>query len=144
MSQSLRNLICIGAMLPNLGCDNPTPPPPSVQAPLQSSSKPDTVDAPPGFDIKLLEILCCPENLTSLRLANRSELRLMNARIKDRGLRLWSGSTRESPLEAALIREDARIAYEIKGGVPILLIDGALVLDSSVGAPEPEKARRRK
>jgi uncharacterized protein YbaR (Trm112 family) len=118
----MRSLICLGALLSLLGCDPPAP--------------------PPGFDTGLLDILACPENLSRLRLARGSELKALNARIQARALKRWSGAAMDSPLEAALIREDGRVAYEIKDGVPNMFIKDALVLDESVGLPDPDKHRK--
>jgi len=97
--------------------------------------------APPGFDVQLLEILACPENLTGVRLATRTELNAIDARIRAGTLRQWDGTPRHAPVAAALIREDNRIAYEIREGVPIMLIERALVLDETVGRPDPDKHR---
>jgi len=42
-----------------------------------------------------------------------------------------------------LIRADERIAYMIQDGIPIMLIEKALMLDPSVGPPNPEKYRKK-
>jgi uncharacterized protein YbaR (Trm112 family) len=60
----------------------------------------------------LLKILRCPESGQDLRMATPDELAAINA-------------GREPPMEAALVREDGRKAYPIRGGFPILLIDEA-------------------
>jgi uncharacterized protein YbaR (Trm112 family) len=104
----------------------------------------DEVVVPQGFDISLLEIMACPENLTGLRLARQSEIKAINVRIRDGALRRWDEKIINQPLEAVLVREDGKIAYEVRAGIPIMLIEEALVLDSTVGKPDPEKARNRK
>ena len=103
---------------------------------------PEAGYAPPGFDVQLLEILACPENLTSVRLATRNELNVINAKIQSGTLRQWNGTSVQRPIMAALIREDNRVAYEVREGIPIMLIEEALVLDESVGRPHPAEHRK--
>jgi uncharacterized protein YbaR (Trm112 family) len=103
----------------------------------------DTPVVPRGFDLALLKILACPENLTPVRLASVSELEQMNKRVRLHTLKRWSGALVTTQIEAALIREDNKVAYEVRQGVPIMLIPEALVLESSVGSPDPQKYRRQ-
>jgi len=65
------------------------------------------------MDASLLDLVCCPETHQSLRFATTEEL----ARLKS-----------EPPLEAALLREDGRIAYPIRDGIPLLIVDEQLPL----------------
>lgn len=97
---------------------------------------------PQGFDVGLLSILACPENLSAVRLATTNELTFINDRIRSKRLKRWNGAPVEGPVEAALIREDKRIAYEVRQGIPFMLISEALVLDDSVGSPNPQKHRK--
>ena len=61
------------------------------------------------MDEALLELLCCPETHQPLRMATPEEL----ARLG---------------LDAALVREDGRIAYPIRDSIPLLVIDEAVPL----------------
>lgn len=63
------------------------------------------------MDASLLEILCCPETRQPLRFATTEEL----ARLTP-------------PPEAALVREDGRVAYPIRDRIPLLVIDEQLKL----------------
>ena len=59
-------------------------------------------DARPGIDRKLLEILVCP---------------------------LTKGPLRYDPAAQELISDQARLAYPIRDGIPIMLVDEARKLD---------------
>lgn len=62
------------------------------------------------MDAALLDLLCCPETHQPLRFATAEEL----ARLS---------------LDAALVREDGTVAYPIRDGIPLLLVDEQLRLD---------------
>ncbi|MGE3804517.1 MAG: hypothetical protein AB7K24_07580 [Gemmataceae bacterium] len=98
---------------------------------------------PSGFNEQLLDILRCPENLAVLRLATRKELDSVNERIKNRKLKTWTGKNVATSLEAMLIRADNKIAYRFDGAVPVMILEDALVLDETVGAPDPDKYRKK-
>lgn len=59
----------------------------------QEKNVEDPIVAPKDFDIELLEILVCPENLTSLCLARKSEIEKANELITENKLKYWNGST---------------------------------------------------
>jgi len=61
------------------------------------------------MDEALLELLCCPETRQPLRLATPEELVQLG-------------------LDAALVREDGRIAYPIRDAIPLLVLDEAVPL----------------
>ncbi len=61
----------------------------------------------------LLEILCCPVTRQSLRFADAATLRLV-------------GERSAVPLAEGLVREDGRVVYPIKNGIPLLVADEAI------------------
>lgn len=75
------------------------------------------------IDAALLALLVCPLTHQSLRLATREEL----ARFQ---------------LDAALVREDGRVAYPIRDGIPVLIPEAAVPGDSpaaaGAGADDPK------
>lgn len=81
------------------------------------------------FSHELLEILVCPENYTSLTLAETELLERLNAAITQGSLVNRAGQKIEKPLEAGLVREDQTLLYQITDGIPIMLLDEAIPLD---------------
>ncbi len=65
------------------------------------------------MDASLLDLVCCPETHQSLRFATADELTRL---------------TGMPPLEAALLREDGRVAYPIRDGIPLLIVEEQLKL----------------
>ncbi len=81
------------------------------------------------IDEKLLDILACPENHTSLSLADEQLLAKLNKAISAGKLKNKAGQPVEEPVEGGLVREDRTLLYPIVDGIPVLLIDEALPLD---------------
>lgn len=108
----------------------------------QENNTEDPIITPKDLDVGLLKVLVCPENLTSLRLAKKSEIEKVNELIRENKLKYWDGSKVKEPMEALFIRKDNKIGYEIKKSVPVMIIEKALVLDESVGLPDPQKHRK--
>ena len=140
----IRSLCALGLFVLVLGCDRAPHPPTDAAKPanvptLAGESAPVVPD---GFGPEFLEILRCPENLTVVRLATRKELDATNERIKAGKLKNWGGKAVTKPVEAMLIRADDKIGYPFEGAVPVMLIEEALVLDETVGKPDPDKYRK--
>lgn len=108
-----------------------------------SRPRADPLVMPRNFDVKLLDVLVCPENLTPVRLARQSEIDGVNRRISAGSQRRWDGAPATTSVEALLIRQDNKIGYEVRNGIPVMLIDQALVLDAAVGRPDPKRSRSR-
>ncbi|MBK9576046.1 MAG: Trm112 family protein [Fibrobacteres bacterium] len=82
------------------------------------------------IDQRLLEILCCPETRQPLRLADAPELDRANKAIGRREVTEASGKIAVEPIEALLVRQDGKIGYAIRKGIPDLLKEDGLQLDS--------------
>jgi uncharacterized protein YbaR (Trm112 family) len=76
----------------------------------------------------LLELLVCPDDRSALTYADTPLLDRLNAAIAKRALKNRAGQTLERPLEAALIRADAVLAYPVIDAIPLMLIDEAIPL----------------
>ena len=77
----------------------------------------------------LLDILCCPETRQPLEQADPAKRDELNAAILRREVRDSLGRLVEAPVEDLLVREDGRRGYAVREGIPVLLVDEALVLD---------------
>lgn len=63
---------------------------------------------------EVLALLRCPETRQPLRVATAAELATMNP----------------APA-AALIREDGRVAYPVREGIPVLIVEEAIALGAA-------------
>ena len=75
---------------------------------------------------KLLEILVCPEDKSSLTRADEAILKTLNDKISKNQLKKRSGELVSEELEGGLIRADGRYLYPVKHGIPIMLVEEAI------------------
>lgn len=115
------------------------PPGPPGGRPGVGSAEGTEVVVPKGFDVSLVDILACPEDKTPVRLASRRELDEINTKIREGKALLRNGATRSKALEALLIRQDGKLGYVIQNGVPVMLVDLAIVLQPGAELPGPER-----
>lgn len=83
---------------------------------------PDTETVDPD----LLSILACPATHQGLAQAERELLERLNAAIAKGRLRSVGGAEVREPLRGGLVREDRKIVYPIRDGIPVLLVDEGL------------------
>lgn len=83
------------------------------------------------LNAEFLNILCCPATRQPLRVADEPFVSALNQRIVAGSVRTLSGRPVNVMCEGALVREDGRAAYPIRGGLPVLLIGEAIDLASS-------------
>jgi uncharacterized protein YbaR (Trm112 family) len=81
-----------------------------------------------SLDQAVLDILCCP--LTHLPLEKLSPERLsqLNDSISVGKIKNESKQILAESLTAALVTRDGKLAYPIRDGIPVLLIDQAIAL----------------
>ncbi len=75
------------------------------------------------IDADLLSILACPATHQPLAMAEPALLERLNAAISRGQLQSVGGAKVTEDLEAGLVREDRRIVYPIRDGIPVLLVD---------------------
>ncbi len=76
---------------------------------------------------ELLDLLRCPETHQKLALAPPELLATLNAKIKEGQLRNRAGKALDQPLDGGLLCEDGTVLYPVRGNLPIMLIDEAIV-----------------
>jgi uncharacterized protein YbaR (Trm112 family) len=81
-------------------------------------------DTEPPISPALLALLRCPETGQRLAFASPEVL----ARVFSEKLRNRAGQALDTPLEAALLREDGAALYLIRRGIPIMLIEESIPL----------------
>jgi uncharacterized protein YbaR (Trm112 family) len=75
-----------------------------------------------------LALLRCPETRLPLNEANLTLIAALNGRIASGHARNRSGQILVEPVESGLIRSDGECLYPIRQGIPVLLIDEAILL----------------
>ena len=77
---------------------------------------------------ELLAILVCPETKEPLAPASPELLARVNAAVAAGTASTRSGSAVEAPLDEGLLRQDGRVLYAVRDGIPIMLLDEAIDL----------------
>lgn len=78
----------------------------------------------------LLEILVCPERKDlRLHLVSGQSLSAINRRIEKGLVKNRKGDLVTQPLEEALLREDRRVLYPIREGLPVLLVEEGIEVE---------------
>ena len=91
-------------------------------------SSSENANQPAMISRELLLMLRCPETLQELSEASPELLAAVETRRKAGRLHHPSGKTVEGSFESLLVRQDARIAYPVRDGIPLLLLDEAIVI----------------
>ena len=77
---------------------------------------------------KILPDLRCPERREPLRDVSEAELERLNAAIRAGSLCNVGGQKVEEELGSALVRESGDLAYPVRDGIPILIVEEGLLI----------------
>jgi len=80
------------------------------------------------IDQTLLDILVCPETKQVLRVADEGLLGTLNASIKAGSVSTRGGEAVTASVTAGLVRKDGSVLYQVRDGIPIMLIDESIPL----------------
>ena len=87
----------------------------------------------PQLDKDLLEILACPETKEPVALAESDLVGRVNAAIEAGGVKSRDGQQVTRTMEAGLLRQDGKVLYPVRSGIPIMLIDESILVDEIAG-----------
>lgn len=79
-------------------------------------------------DPELLKLLCCPETHQSLSPAQPELLQRLNRQIASGTLQNRSARAVSQELAEALLREDGKVVYPIRDGIPVMLLEEGILL----------------
>ncbi len=80
------------------------------------------------IDQTLLDILVCPETKQALRVADEGLLGTLNASIEAGSVSTRNGEAVTESVAVGLVREDGSVLYQVRDGIPIMLIDESIPL----------------
>jgi uncharacterized protein len=81
------------------------------------------------LDCKTVEILVCPVTRQSLGLADESLLARVNRAIEAGKLQDQLGRSVGQPIAEGLMREDGKVMYPVRDGIPVMLADEGISLE---------------
>jgi uncharacterized protein YbaR (Trm112 family) len=80
------------------------------------------------LDQETIALLRCPVTRQSLRLAEEATLAKINQAIEAGTLQDQLGRVVKDPLSEGLVRQDGKILYPVRDGIPIMLADEGIPL----------------
>jgi len=82
----------------------------------------------------LLSLLVCPQTRQPVAPAPAELVAALNRLIAEGTLRNEGGQLLQQPLESALLRQDGAVAYPVREGIPIMLVEEGIAVPERPGA----------
>ncbi len=76
----------------------------------------------------ILRILVCPENKTSLSMAEPSLVERLNKDIEQGKAKTRDGDLVKEKIDSGLVREDRKFLYPIRQDIPVMMVGEAIVI----------------
>jgi len=89
------------------------------------------------LDAQLLALLVCPATHQEVTLASPADVQRLIAGVRNGEVRTVAGAEPDSAFEGALVRQDGAVAYPIRDGIPVMLVEEGLVIDRLELRPGP-------
>ena len=80
------------------------------------------------IDPELLKILCCPETLQEVRLAEAAVIDKLNGQIAAGTVTNRAGQPVKEKIDGGLTRADGKFLYPIRRNIPVMLVDEGIPL----------------
>lgn len=77
----------------------------------------------------LLKILCCPETKQPVKMLDEAKLQKLNELIGQNAIKNREGQLLKDTIPEAIITIDEKTIYRIDEGIPVMLIDEAIMAD---------------
>ena len=81
-------------------------------------------------DPELVRLLRCPETMQTLKAADPAQLTKLNQLVSRGELRNRAGSVVSEKFDTGLVRSDGKIMYPVCQGIPIMLVEEAVALQT--------------
>ena len=78
---------------------------------------------------QMLDRICCPEKHSSLSVATQESVARLNTAIKAGKVSNIGGDKVEEEVEDLVVREGGDVAYPVRRGIPILIVEEGIRID---------------
>jgi uncharacterized protein YbaR (Trm112 family) len=80
------------------------------------------------LDAQLLALLVCPATHQDVTLAQPADVERLRQAARDGEVRTVGGKEAEPTFDGLLVRRDGAVAYPVRDGIPVMLVEEGLVV----------------